>query len=763
MCKRILKNTLSLFIVITLIWACIPAVNAFAKEQEPVIVIAGSDFQAETSKIGSENVVDIFSAIKEDGHDHADGFLFAGDYDVDLEDQSDCLAVLKETVQTEYPSLDEDKMVFVQGNHDEASTAGLSKTGANDTDDYGVFVINEDDFPWYGGSESHTKALAEQLRTYLQSRADEKSEQPVFVVSHLPLHYSYRTINCGDGKYGKYLFDVLNEYGEKLNIIFLFGHNHSASFDDYLGGSAIYLAKGDKIYVSKTGKHTETPDEYVLNFTYMNAGYVGYTWCLGNLLTMTVFEIKGEVVTVKRYTADGICPLKLEGDWSSKYEDSSATYGTSASYLKTYYASPQYICDFAEDGDVSIFAGGITSLNVTKSEAETVEQLQTVYASYDITAEGVEDGETAVVTIDLGRFFLDARPTFLRDKKTGEVTCLYSENNIVTFETDHLSSYELTQHVSETVFKTEITVYKAATELADGKSYIITTDIAEGKTLALGHKDTVVPVEAEIHKGFGSTYLISDDTAIQWLFQRNTSFGYAEKVGTLKNAATGEYLCSLDGETLSTVIEPVSAYGVWRVSSSAYGMYTPVSPDEDTRNYIKYHSDYLISESLESSARVYVFEKTQQQLTVNAYIDTAYGKVDVGADGSASTGIKLYLVGNDGTKQVEDVTVDMLRTADGGQVDTSLQGVLKDLTVYYGENKVYTHSALFVGEEISLPLPEDESVEESVAESVVPEESGEISISETEKDGGYTVYIIAGVIGLIVVIGIAAVVIKKKK
>lgn len=761
--RNALKNGLALLLAVCFVMALVPSVNVFAEDNEPVIVIAGSDFQAETGQIGSENVSSIISSIKQAGYETADGFLFAGDYDVDFAVQSDSVVTLKETVKTAYPELSDEDMVFVQGNHDEAGTEGINPTGANDTEDYGVFVINEDDFPWYGGSESHTKALAEKLRAYLEVRADEKKEQPVFVVSHLPLHYSYRTLNAGDCKYAEYLFDVLNEYGESLNIVFLFGHNHSAPFDDYIGGSAIYLAKGDKIYISKTDKYTETPDEYVLNFTYMNAGYVGYTWCLGNELTMTVFEIHDNMIKVKRYGANGEYPLKTKGEWSSYYDDSAATYGTTESYLNIAYENPQYIGNTAEDGDVKIYSSGITGLTVTESKTETVGSLQTAYARYDIQAEGVKDGDTAAVIIDLNRAFLDARPIFIRDINTGEITCRYAENGVLSFETEHLSSYELTQHRNAVLSKTDITVYKAASELADGKSYIITTDIAEGKTFAIGHKDTVVPIEAQIHEGFGSTYLVTDDTYVEWTFQKNTTFGYAENVGTLKNTSTGEYLCSLDGATLSTVATPISAYGVWRVSTSAYGMYTPASPDSDARNYIKYHSGFIISESLESSARVYVFEKTQQQLVISAYLDTASGGVDVGADADALTGIKLYLVGNDGTRQVIDVTASMLKTADGKSVDTSVKGVYDGLTVYYEDTAIYTESMLCVGKDVTFPSLEDEASEESVQEVITTGSEADTSDNSEATDSSYIVWIVIGVLAAVMALICVILVLKKNK
>lgn len=762
--RNVLKYGLALLLAVCFVALSVPSVSVLAADNDPVIVIAGSDFQAETSEIGSENVNGILSAIKQAGYETADGFLFAGDYDVDAEDQSEELNKLKETVKTAYPELGEDKMVFVQGNHDAASTKGITPTGASDTENYGVFVINEDDYSLGGGSEANIKSLAKELSGYLEQRISENKTQPVFVVSHLPLHYSYRTINSGDCRYARHLFDVLNEYGEQLNIIFLFGHNHSAPFDDYIGGSAIYLAKGDSIYIAKPGKNAEVPDEYTLNFTYMNAGYVGYTWCLGNQLTMTVFEIDDNTVKVKRYNANGEYDLKIKGDWSSYYDDSAATYGTTASYLNIAYGNPQYIGNSAEDGDVKIYSSGITGLTVTENKNETVKDLQYIYTSYDIKAEGVEQGDTAAVIIDLARGFLDARPIFVRDKNTGEITCHYAKNGILAFETDGLSSYEITQHRNVILSTTDTTVYLAATAFAEGKNYIITSDMSPGTTYALSDTENgTYAAEAEILSGFGSTYIITDDPSLEWTFTPDTEFGYTVSIGTLKNTATDRYLISADGSTLSATETPVAAFGVWRLSSGTYGIYTLSAPDADTRYYMKHRTDFMISETSETACRVFIFEKCQKQVIISAYLDTAFGGVDVGADENTPTGIKLYLLGNDGTEQIIDVTPSMIKTADGKSIDTSSEGEYTELTVYCGDTAVFDKCTLFVGRDVVVPEPESEK-EESV-DDAFGAQSGDVSDTPSNSgNDGTTVWIwvAVAVIAAAAVTAVVITTVKKK-
>lgn len=61
-----------------------------------------------------------------------------------------------------------------------------------------------------------------------------------------------RTRNDGDKQHANYIFNVLNDAGGNgLNIVFLYGHDHSNGWDDYLGGASVYLTKGDSINCTK--------------------------------------------------------------------------------------------------------------------------------------------------------------------------------------------------------------------------------------------------------------------------------------------------------------------------------------------------------------------------------------------------------------------------------------------------------------------------------------------------------------------------------
>ena len=305
-------------------------------------IVACSDFQGESGHLKSEeNMLEILYCIEQDGIDEFDAFFCCGDYDYEYVDSMNGIESLKNCMSY---YVKEENMIFVQGNHDELVPGedGLSPSGNNDpsSEEYGVFVIHEDDYMWYNSDEAVIKNTAYNLQEYLNDKIDKGYTKPIFILSHLALNYSMRTFNDGDGQYAKYIFDVINEAGSKgLNIIYLFGHNHSNGWDDYLGGASIYLKKGDNILIANNSK--ENFNEYKLNFTYMNAGYVGYYRNVNSganiSLTMTVFDIYDGNVDVYRYGKDGKHDLKSMGI-SNSYKGEDAYEAN-----LTIYPSPQKI------------------------------------------------------------------------------------------------------------------------------------------------------------------------------------------------------------------------------------------------------------------------------------------------------------------------------------------------------------------------------------------------------------------------------------
>ena len=317
--------------------------------EEDTILIAFSDFQDKSGVAsGKKTLQNLLKTLENNGLKKADGVLFAGDLNASgsYTDQSSInqnkqsIKAIKEVFE---PVVGEN-IIFAQGNHDLASTPGLSPNGNNDpaTGEYGLYLIPEDQYGEWGNTPNETKQAAAELKAYLDAKAAANWKKPIFVVNHIPLHWGNRTLKDGSSSQGYQLVDVLNEAGAKgLNIIYLFGHNHSSGYDDFLGSSAIYLKKGDKMEVAHGTKYeveTET-----INFTYMNAGYVGYNSSndpkADTALTLSVFLIRGEEVIITRYDVNGVHNLKSAGTWHASFSEE----GYHATPNTTVYASSRKV------------------------------------------------------------------------------------------------------------------------------------------------------------------------------------------------------------------------------------------------------------------------------------------------------------------------------------------------------------------------------------------------------------------------------------
>lgn len=112
--------------------------------KQKAVVIACSDFQGSTDFSSAENVNRIGNRINEAGIEKADGFLFCGDFSLQLNNNpSDSESGIKSLTNqiTKSFGISTDKMVLGQGNHDPIGTKGSSPSGDNDPKSkaYGVF------------------------------------------------------------------------------------------------------------------------------------------------------------------------------------------------------------------------------------------------------------------------------------------------------------------------------------------------------------------------------------------------------------------------------------------------------------------------------------------------------------------------------------------------------------------------------------------------------------------------------------------------
>lgn len=304
--KKIIAIILSAVLMLS---AC---VLSYAEQAPYASVVTASDFQ----NVGN-GAFDRFEAIlgkmKADGLDKLDSVLTGGDYSLLLYNQAKSdIAKIKGIVLDAFPETDPNAVVNIQGNHDNA-TEEFADTGFYDMGAYCLYVINEDNFFWKQSSSDGKaiKALAQDVDAKLDTMLEADDLRPVIVITHVPLHHTDRN-DYGDNMYASYIFDVLNEKGKQLDIIFLFGHNHSGSYDDYIGGSVNFLSKGDEIRIpmsDKKGKDCYTSEK--LNFTYANCGYVGTSKnavndSSTNKLTAGLIQFYNDEIKMSRYSENGV-------------------------------------------------------------------------------------------------------------------------------------------------------------------------------------------------------------------------------------------------------------------------------------------------------------------------------------------------------------------------------------------------------------------------------------------------------------------------
>ncbi|MBR3376566.1 MAG: metallophosphoesterase [Mogibacterium sp.] len=300
-------------------------------------VFFASDYQPEA---GFDKPADTLRALlktaKTDGKT-IDRIVICGDYTNDrvLHDYQlspdESIEEIRGIAKEELPGVSDDDMIFVQGNHDRL-TEQITESGLHDEGDYLIYVLNtEEDFPWKQGKKSGCLAKVTKSSEAMKECFDDlirKGEtRPVIIAGHVPLHFTARTSSkhsTGDNLYSSLIFDVVNEAAGSLDIVYMYGHNHSKGWDCYMGGSSVFKTAGDTILIPSFNEYkidTDTYSEETLRFTYLNAGYTGYYMnCAASqydegdpdkyaaadtTLTGTVLQIYTDRMVITRYDANG--------------------------------------------------------------------------------------------------------------------------------------------------------------------------------------------------------------------------------------------------------------------------------------------------------------------------------------------------------------------------------------------------------------------------------------------------------------------------
>lgn len=310
--KKLFSLVLCFVLIFSLALPALATEPVFAPEAYANI-LTGSDFQDFGTK-AYDRFGSVLRLMKEDGLPTPDSILVGGDYTKVLFDYAvPGISQIRSNLVSVYPDADPDAVVCIQGNHDNPSS-GFVKNGLYDMGAYHLYVINEDSFPFLQplrpGVGCVVSRVANDLQNSLAALAEAGDLRPVIVMTHLPLHHSTRTF-YGENMFASYIFDVLNEAGKTLDLIFLFGHQHSGDYDDYIGGSVNFMRPGDVLRVPKTGAMAENAyREETLTFTYANYGYMGYsdnhvTETSTNVLTLGLIQITDTSFRFVKYTEDG--------------------------------------------------------------------------------------------------------------------------------------------------------------------------------------------------------------------------------------------------------------------------------------------------------------------------------------------------------------------------------------------------------------------------------------------------------------------------
>lgn len=415
--------------------------NSSQPEEEKLLakILTFSDYQKWTSSWTDDwdtlqsQLESISDGAKKAGAD-PDYMLFGGDFSClsSHESSEDGMSQVLSIIRNKWNGLNDENTILIQGNHDPENTEGLAQTGPYEFDDFIIYVINEDDFPSKQGEsivlKNYVQPTTDAISAWLESKIQDKETRPILIASHTGLHYDVDRQD-GNNQYAYVLFDAINEAAKQLDIIFLFGHNHTNG-DERVGGSITMLQKGDSLDVcTETSIANRKGTPCTLNFTYMNYGYVGYIGDINNsklpdtepvnVLTISEIWIYNTKIEVYRYSANG-----LEQDFNAEI---SRDHRTGSNDIKTYTITLDPNGGTMENGKVTKGEGVSTiPLNKPRNGAATFTGWNT---SADGSGQSYEPGQTVVLDGDLTLYAQWINLIFRTETVSGSFTGTFEDND----------------------------------------------------------------------------------------------------------------------------------------------------------------------------------------------------------------------------------------------------------------------------------------------------------------------------------------------
>lgn len=188
---------------------------------------------------------------------------------------------------------------YVWSDHDRETDVenftGLMYSGEN----YYIYSISMSDMSSSTRYGQPTTFTEDKLTAFTKTVEGLDHSKPLFIASHMPLHDRRDDNQWADEWYG-----VISAAAEKMDIVFLWGHNHTQEKTPDVDG----------YYVAKNGNEKMTIDgvgSIVPNFTYLNAGYLspastGYTYNTTRQGVVVAAAITEESIILTAYDKNGV-------------------------------------------------------------------------------------------------------------------------------------------------------------------------------------------------------------------------------------------------------------------------------------------------------------------------------------------------------------------------------------------------------------------------------------------------------------------------
>ena len=362
-------------------------------------------------------------------------------------DGDTCLTVANTTsiVRSALSDTDIEVVFSYASSHDTENSADIKTEWdysgeAFDNGNYIIYTIREDDMKSDTGAD-------ENFTTWYSGLSAAKKAQPIFILSHRPLH-DRRDDNAGAAGW----YAAISAAAESSDIVFFWAHNHTSEND--VDTAAYYVAKdGTEKFTVYQG------DTVVPNFTYMNAGYI-------NANNQNPGRI-GVATTVQITDTDLV------------FQD----YNSSGEYTGTYAHNVEVAREFASAESEAY----VTAIAITTDPAKTEYYLgETLDTTGMVVTATYSDGTTAEIT-----------PTSvtgydMSTAGTQKVSVNYYDNGITFSDTFEITVTEL----AEDAVLTGITVNAdaAKTEYWEGDKLlldglVVTAAFSTGDTVELQYKE----------------------------------------------------------------------------------------------------------------------------------------------------------------------------------------------------------------------------------------------------------------------------------